>query len=422
MAVRFLHDKINFMDFSGLPAFQIVSQQFQRQDAALRLAFALVPHPVTPQHKQIILDLCAQVSNWQQFLFWVRRHRINNVALTNLEQCQPEGVPDFVWASLRKSKRAQAMRSMQILDQTIKIYQTLRTHGVTALIIKGAVLSQQLFGQFDLRSYSDIDILVDKNDLEPAEQIILAAGYERFDPHAPLTSLQRSIYLFYFHHFVYKRKSSNLALELHWSLREYELISREATLEMLQRCQPVQLGSLEIKTLSPADMLVFAMVQGATDQWFSAKLFLDVLGLLQQPRQVDWECFIETVHKEKLEKIATQTFLLIQAIFGILPPERVISALIPGSNISSIVTQAANTLFEANPSVIVGERLSRINMAVYIMQLKSGLQHRLHVLASLNHSPQDWADLPLPDSLFFFYPMLRPFLWIKRHWFSPSPK
>jgi hypothetical protein len=407
------------MDSAPNPLIGQLRQQLQEQSTEQRLALALIPYPLRDEEKQNIRDLCSQITNWQEFLFWVVRHRINAMALENLTQAHPENVPSLVWEKLKQVKRRASLRIMQLLGQNINLSNAFAAQGIPYSILKGPVLSYQLFNRPDLRSTGDIDILIRPQEVERAEELILSSGYQRQIPAEPLTSKQRAMYLTHFHHFTYHNPQGLYLLEVHWALREHELISPQATDQIFQRLENISLASTRIKTLSPEDAFIFTLMQGTTDQWNCGKLFVDVLGWLRRSPDINWAQIAEIFQRERLGRIAAQTFGLVQAIWGDATPAAIKSTLPPHPEITPIATPAAQALFEKRPSVPIGRSLSRLKMLQYTLQLKPSWNYQRNIIFSLAQNSRDWHDFPLPDQLFFLYPLLRPFLWAVRRKTTP---
>jgi hypothetical protein len=67
-------------------------------------------------------------------------------------------------ARLRMQYMMNAARNMKMTAELLRILDALKEAGIKAMPLKGPVLAQQLYGDVALRQFSDLDILVARED------------------------------------------------------------------------------------------------------------------------------------------------------------------------------------------------------------------------------------------------------------------
>ena len=131
--------------------------------------------------------------------------------------------------------------------------------GVPWVVFKGPVLSELAHPVPGLRSYHDLDLLVDPQDLRPVTTRLLEAGWTIADYDDMLRNPQVPGEMHW-------RSPSGMLMDLHWSMINMQDRRRRlavSTSDLLRRRRPVQLGFAEAWTLDPADSLVHVCLHAA---------------------------------------------------------------------------------------------------------------------------------------------------------------
>ena len=124
--------------------------------------------------------------------------------------------------------------------------------GVGWLVVKGPVLAEVVYPRSDLRSYTDLDVLVAGRDLGAALSAVEAAGGELLDRNWPLLRELGVGELL-------ARLRHGTLLDLHWHLLGAPSERRRFCVpltELRERAGPVRLGTVDARTLDPVDTLL----------------------------------------------------------------------------------------------------------------------------------------------------------------------
>ncbi len=101
-----------------------------------------------------------------------------------------------ILAAFKQQYLTIAQRNMLMSAELLRIMKLLEENGIPALAFKGPVLSQMAYGDITLRQYSDLDVLVKKEDIYKIDALLKAQGYERL---LALTPVQEKIWIKYAH-------------------------------------------------------------------------------------------------------------------------------------------------------------------------------------------------------------------------------
>jgi hypothetical protein len=106
----------------------------------------------------------------------------------------------------------QQAQNRQLLVEVKQLRKSFSAAGRQFILLKGLYLAKRFYGAFDRRAFWDIDILVKKEDLPFAENILTRSSYERKSHVFIHAELSR----YFTHAFDFRKKGA--ALDLHWAL------------------------------------------------------------------------------------------------------------------------------------------------------------------------------------------------------------
>lgn len=372
----------------------------------LELVLNLCLLPPTERERANALRLAGQVSNWDEFIFWVQRHGVLGSVLENLKTLPADLIPQETRTRLNQAQRQASLRDMQLIAALAQVDKLFRPQAVEFMALKGPALSQLLFGAPFVRHSGDLDILVRPGEVARAEQLLLAEGYTPTLHKPPLTAMQLKRYMQYRHHFVYLQPGTGMQVELHWAIRE-PYIHQPAADEYFARAQSLTLaGGLRLETLSSEDALLHAILHGASHRWNSAKHFRDLFALLFG-RACDWARIRGIIAACRLEWPAAQGLQLGREFFQREIPAELGEYLQLANRSIHYLKTAAQRAFlarEAPARPPTGRRLW------YDTRLQAGPAYFFNTLAAAWLSPYYWLQVPLPDWLFPLYFVIVPLL------------
>lgn len=215
-----------------------------------------------------------------------------------VETCQGHGIRGFLqdfpnlWTAIVDSSPQEGLisdRQYRLRAVThglsLAIFQErtlacLNQAGIPVMAIKGASLSQVLYGDITARVFGDLDLFVSPRMVRDAVSILQQAGYKRAYPGA----LQRGQEIAFWHYL----KAQNLSdgqhsLDLHWRLLSAWVGSDLLPFEAVwSRSRWVEKRSLTPwRTLGDADNLVLLALHGFQHGWSKLKLLLDFCVALE---------------------------------------------------------------------------------------------------------------------------------------------
>lgn len=121
--------------------------------------------------------------------------------------------------------------------------------GIKVILLKGSHMAQFVYEDAGVRPMGDIDILVRKEDLSKAEELLLQIGYNN---QQKSTKAKSHLHLPYFIH-----PEGNVPLELHWTITK-PIWRFNIDLEGIwERAKTVRKDGIDMLVFSPEDLLLY---------------------------------------------------------------------------------------------------------------------------------------------------------------------
>ena len=384
-----------------------------RASPAFRLAIAtswLAPDSLWPHQEQAIQAALDDGPDWQEYLRLLDRHGTPGLGWAALRRISGVAVPDAVAQAL--ASRSDACRKQALVD-CLLLAETLKqcNHAaIPAMPLKGPILSGCLYQDPGLRYARDLDLEVRRRDFDAARHCLQDLGWRPEDPCLPVTPRQWESFLRHEHSMGFVHLPSGRLLELHWR-NQWE--SSAATDARWSRSVATLWQDRAIQAMSPADLALYLCGHGAGHLWFRAKWLGDLarahaIGLL------DWQAAWSDIPAAGHRNLILSSLRLLHCVYGLPMPELPAS---PGRKLPPLLVEMPiRALLHPgvpNYSTSPSNFLYRIQLFRYQHALRPGSVWR-ESLAELLHSRKDFQTLPLPDTFFWAYKPLRPFLWLWR--------
>lgn len=161
-------------------------------------------------------------------------------------------LPEESREHLRATSQTWAARHLAYVNEATRLITALKAEGITAIPLKGAALMLGgYYPQAGLRAALDIDLLVEPEQQEQADQVVASLGYEDLPGRRSVPNRQRLANEL--NHLWPRRGPSGLILELH--RRAFQFTQRERDFSFAEvHSRAVVAGGSELLLPSPTDL------------------------------------------------------------------------------------------------------------------------------------------------------------------------
>ena len=259
-----------------------------------------------------IRSLAAGPLNWDLLLNDAARHTVTPLLAKQLTAVAGDALSAARLKQLKDLARAAVVRSLAFTAELIAILDLFRSEGLQAIPYKGPVLAEQAYGDFTLREFEDLDLILRQKDMPKANHLITNLGYRAKYPWTlpenAATSLVPGEYC-------YRNERRRMVIELHTerTLRHFPLPPDIGVLA--ERLVRVSLSGHAIETFAPEDGLPLLCIHGSKDFWERISWIADVAEFVQAHPQLDWDWVIRRTESLRASRMLHLGLALASALF-----------------------------------------------------------------------------------------------------------
>src|SRR5579859_3550754 len=143
----------------------------------MRLLVCCSRTKMQPAIAREIRSLAEDPLNWDALLSEATRHSVTPLLARQLTTIAADALPPARLKQLKDRARGAAVRSLAYTAELIAILELFRTEGLQAIPYKGPVLAAQAYGDFTLREFEDLDLILRQKDMLKANLLITSLGY-----------------------------------------------------------------------------------------------------------------------------------------------------------------------------------------------------------------------------------------------------
>lgn len=349
-----------------------------------------------------VKDLLNGNVDWDSIFKTARNHGLAPILYRNLMRTSPEDVPQNILSDLRANYLANASRSLFLTMELLRILEKFEVHGLQAIPFKGPALAKQVYGDIVLRQYGDLDIMVRKEDVLSAKDLLLKDGYT---PEVELTPLQEESLLRSQCEYVFYRKKPRTLVEVHWRFDPAMYIIDFDAHGIWARLRSLELEGRRVMSISPEDMLLALCSHGARHAWNQMRLVCDLAGLIQVEVALDWEQVMRNAASLGAERILHLGLLLAHVLMEAELPEDVITRAKADNAARSLASDVLAGFF-LEPEM----RGGTFQRYTFWSKVRERRRDRYRYLLGLAVEPSgpEWELVSLPRPLTPFYHIIRP--------------
>ena len=336
--------------------------------------------------------------DWAALVEAAEHHGLAPILHRVVERAAGAPVPEEAARLLRECYRDSARRNLIFTAKLLELLDAFAGAGVAVVAVKGPVLAEMLYADPVLRPFSDLDLLVRKQDVAAALAVLSGAGY-RLAAHLARLSV-RGLLRLEFEVLLQGGRMPPVDLQWEIGLGDYPFgYDPEILWRSLGRAR---IAGREVAGLTPESLLLFLCVHGAKHNWSRLHWVGDVARLARL--EPDWETALETAAAAGCER---------PVLLGLLLAHRVAEAAVPASivrrageveAVRRLADEVVSRLHRIPAEVPDGVELTRFNARLAEQRWKQ-VRHYAGMLRA--PTDEELKLVALPERLFFLYYPLR---------------
>ena len=361
-----------------------------------------------PEIAATVRALAAGPLDWDLVFASAAENSVTPLLARQLFAVAEDALPVTVFARLKDAFRPQAVRSLVLAAELIKVIDLFRSAGIQAIPYKGPVIAVQAYGDIALRSFEDLDIVLPQRDVAKANELLMDLGYRLRYPWLLSAGAQESLVPGEYH---YRDTARGLLVELHTEITLRHFPLRPDLADLASRLVPVSLSGHTIRTLAPEDMLLFLCVHGAKDFWERISWVADIAEFLQaQP--LDWDVLFERAASLRLRRMLHLGLALAAGLLDAPLPEEIAARVRRDAVAASLASQLVGRLLMRETAPMGAAEILRFRRRM-VEGTFAGWRYFLR-LATVP-AEEDWPNRRLPRALVPLYGALRPLRLLRKY-------
>lgn len=250
--------------------------------------------------------------------------------------CLLAGSPDLpneVLSALEQAHRSHWQFHLRVLGDLAQIAPVLDALSVPWVVLKGPVLAEVVYGRFDMRSYADLDLLVDRRGLPRVLEALEESGARMLDRN--WTTIRAEV-----------RGELNMTLrhetllDLHWHLLNEPRVRRSFSLpidEMLERRRRVSVNGIDTPTFDTSDTLIHLATHACLAGGYRLVWFKDLEQVVTR-EQPNWDEVVRRSMQSGVGLMVATMLGRLNRVLGTAVPPEVLDALAPRVGWRTIVS------------------------------------------------------------------------------------
>jgi len=274
-----------------------------------QLVVALSRTPVCDATRRRMRELLVGGIDWEAVLTLATQWQVEPTVFGNLRLQFPAAMGPVVLsrvASLEKRSRAYAVSRTLILTDLVK---SLDRAGVPSVVLKGPAVAIAAYDDCSRRTFADADLLVRREHLGLAREVLLSRGYSahfRAERESGLISGQHAL----------EFSDSRTSVELHWTLLSRHLRFNLDIDDIWSDATTIECIGSQLKILSSEHLFLYLCAHGAKHEWALFRWICDIAQLADRLTVTQAERVMALAEKANAKRILALGLRLIRAIFG----------------------------------------------------------------------------------------------------------
>lgn len=267
-------------------------------------------------------------NHWKEFVLFARRQGVSGMVYKQLRLI-PD-VPLDVKDELRRLYFATIWRNTQVYHVLSQIIAILHKNNIRIILLKGTHLADIVYKDIGLRSMSDIDILVQKKDLNATIRCLFQIGFCINKELPDLWIDAEDVPPSYNHYPTLIHQGTNIPVDVHCSIIYQNSPFRVDANELFQRSYRTIVNGQAVEVLHPEDLILHLCIHTAFLNLFSGGIrsLCDISRTIQHyQKDIDWNCLYHRACQWKAKKCFQIAMGFAKEFMGAPVPDDILSEM-----------------------------------------------------------------------------------------------
>ncbi|HET6863499.1 MAG TPA: nucleotidyltransferase family protein [Pyrinomonadaceae bacterium] len=345
--------------------------------------------------------LASLTVDWNCLFNLSRRHAVEQLVHKQLSRHAADIVPPEHLQKLKHLTQANFARNQIFTAELCRLIKLFDASRITAIPFKGPALALFAYGDLNLRRYVDLDIMVRKEDVLAAREILLADGYESSKS---LNLSQQQVLLQTQHNLQFHRDQGRIIVELHWEVASHLFASSVRAEDLWSNLIDVVVNDTSMKSLSANDLLFSLCIHGSRHLWQRLSWICDISELISR-HEINWKVLLDRSTQTASERMFLLGLVLAEKLFGTSLPPLVKERCESDRSLKALGDTIVGRLFAGDDQA----QPSTADTFWYNIAVRKSWKARVRYMFYMLRPTDSDVKRHLPSTMKFFYYVERPF-------------
>lgn len=320
------------------------------------------------------------------------------IATHNLSSLLYSKIQDFevlhaIEEFLNRSSKKSLIKHLQLKADFLKLWDILQQHNFKISVYKGHYLIDAIYNEKNIRTSTDIDILIEEKDLWKIKNLLLSLGYILVIPEYNLPEKKATIFKKIENEIAFFTPNGSL-VDLHFKLfkNPYYLKTTEwKTIETIYEGRKMQV-------LCMPNIFVYLIVHGKKHDWSRLKWLLDIVQFYSIFKEEDWVEVDKIIIENDLQNVLYETLKLCEVLLRAEIPMRYQQKVL---NVFGDDFNAYKILFPTK---------NKLMKNLQILCERKSFKYFIHQILQFPARDLFWVNINIFPRI--FHPLARPFVYL----------
>ena len=330
---------------------------------------------------------------WPLLIKMAEAQSVMPLLYRELESEFPGRAPQELRTRFQNHARSNLIQTAEI----VKVLDLLEQSEIPAIPLKGPALAAWAYGNLTYRAFTDLDLLIHRDDVPLAKEALVRAGFRlESDVHWPCASAyvrskEREL--------SFVRPANRVRVDLHWSLSPDYFAGALDGDQIWENLATVPLAGRQVPALSPEILLMFLCAHGSKHRWECLGWICDVALVLRRS-EIDWSRLLSRSRQAHIERMVLLGLRLAIDLFDVDLPANVVDRIQADSAIADLANEIRRGILATDSS-----HASPVKNGLFNLRMLKRFRDKINFLRGLLITPSEseWRDLQLPPTLYFLY-------------------
>jgi hypothetical protein len=351
-------------------------------------------------------ELVASDLDWNRVFQLALGHHMVPLLYWNLSH-RALAVPSPVMDALKNLFIRNVGRSLSMTGELLAILEDMERQNVIAVPYKGPVLASRIYGNIALRQSVDLDILVRRNDVVDAREILLSRGYS---PHVMLDRSNHEFQVESRYSEIFVRSDSTV--ELHWAFTNRDVAFPLSLDDLLARLERHEVAGKSFPVFCPEDTLLILCVHGAKHGWNRLEWICGIAELIHEQVQLDWTDLLSRAIATGGSRRLFLGLALAHDLYGAQIPDRLKQDIRDNHSVIEMTGDVTAALFNGQDKTSAIHSFGTIDHDLFHYRLGDRLPERLRYVfyrVTTPSRPEKWSTISIAGRSLTLHAITRPF-------------